>query len=226
MKAASREDLVSGLIARSQHDVLERIFLSLSLQDLRHCRLTCKTWLDYLRQQLWAGRSLRVLLTRLEKQWRTEKHRRVELRVEGRTRPCQAQCDLNYPDCRCPLVCQLDREGHALVLLLNGREFRGSYSINDQTQFTRKKIFQRQQHQVKLGLKNDLELDTTSFLSRPIWMKKKSPGQKIKITGGKYMEVDSTFIRILDRDQTSEISRFIPYTGKFNYYIYSTILLS
>ena len=76
-------------------------------------------------------------------------------------------------------------------------------------------MFQRQQHQVKLSLKKDLELDTGGFLSRPIWIKKKSQGKKIKIIEDKYMEVDSTFIRVLDRDKTTEISRFIPYTGKW-----------
>ena len=76
-------------------------------------------------------------------------------------------------------------------------------------------MFQRQQYQVKLCLKNDLELDTGGFLSRPIWIQKKSKGKKIKIIGEKYMEIDSIFIRILDRDQTTEISRFIPYTGKY-----------
>ena len=139
--------------------------------------------------------------------------------------PCEAQCALNDRDCRCPLVWQLDRDSHCLVLLLNGREFRGSYTINDQTEFTRTKMFGRQQHQVKLCLKNDLELDTGSFLSRPIWIKKKSQRKKIKIIDGKYMEADSTFIRILERDQTTEISRFKPYTGKCHHILYNVLII-
>ena len=58
MKQPSSEDLIGELIARRHQLVLEKIFLSLSLQDLRHCRLTCKTWLDFLRQEIYSGFSL------------------------------------------------------------------------------------------------------------------------------------------------------------------------
>ena len=128
------------------------------------------------------------------------------------------QCSLNDRECGCPLLWHLEKDNNTLVLVINGREFRGTVSINDQTQVTRTKVFPRQQHQVKLCLKNDLELDTGGFLSRPVLIKKKTKRKKIKVTGDKYMEVvDSTYIRILERDQTTEISIFLPYTGKSQY---------
>ena len=91
----SSEDLVSRLLVQNHHQVLENIFLSLSLQDLRCCRMTCKTWLAYLRQELWAGRSRRALEDRLEQHWRKEKHRRVQLTLHN-IENCTAQARSHF----------------------------------------------------------------------------------------------------------------------------------
>ena len=201
-------DLISKLICKNVPHVLENIFLALGIEDLRSSRLVCKAWLEYIKKEFWNS-ALRASEYRLEQNWRTEKHKRVELRI--REIPCRANCLLNSRECDCPTVWLCDSQN--LIVLLNGRVLRASNNINDQTQFTQTKLFERPQYQVKFTLKKDLELDSSNFLSRPVFFRKKSPRKKIRI-GDNFMEItDSVYVRVLDENST-ELFRFLPYTGK------------
>ena len=203
-------DIITKLYIRNLHHVLERIFLALSITDLRVTRLVCRTWLEYIKNELWRRESsLRALKNRLDRNWLTEKHQRIEMKVEDI--PCRENCSLNGRECDCPLVWESDHK--TLVVLLNTKVLSASYNNNDKTQFTQTKQFNRQQYQVRFVLKKELKLDSSSFLSRPVFFRKKSPVKKVKTIGQNYMEIDSKFIRILDRNKKEEISRFIPYTG-------------
>ena len=209
-QTASNQDIVCKLIRRNVHHVLENIFLSLSVSELYRSRLVCKAWWEYIKKELWQRQSSgRVLRKRLDTNWRTERHKRVELKIEEI--PCRENCLLNERECNCEAVWQCDASH--VTLLLNTRIFSAIYSINNQKQFRRTKHFQRPQYPIKLSLKNDLEIVTTNFLSTPLSFRKKSPAKKVKTLGDTFMEIESTFVKILDKEN-KEIFRFLPHTGK------------
>jgi len=191
-------DLVTRLHDGELHHILKHIFLPLSPDQLAACRSVCKSWRDYLQQVFWKGKGCRgVLLRRLDKRWREERHRRVEVRVDG-------------------LGDQFEIQDGSLVLHHPRATFVARYFVNEAPEQLYTFDFEKTQFQIRLDLSRDLALETRTFLSRPVFHKKKRVGGRKARTKDLTIEVDEkepTLLIISGREDQKEITKFKPYTG-------------
>jgi len=190
-------DLVSRLHNGEFHHILKQIFLNLSPDHLAASRLVCKSWRDYLQQVFWKEKGCRgVMLRRLENRWRDEKHRRVEVRVDG-------------------LSDQFEVQDGCIVLHHPRSTFVAQYFVNEAAERRFMFEFERPKFQIQLDLSHDLALETQTFLSRPVFHKKKIVRRRVR-TKDLTIEVDQsepTLLVISGREDQKEISKFKPYTG-------------
>jgi len=190
-------DLVSRLHNGELHHILKLIFLPLSPDQLSACRSVCKSWRDYLQQVFWKEKGCRgELLRRLDKRWREERHRRVEVRVDG-------------------LADQFEVQDGCLVLHHPRKTFVARYFVNEAPEKRFSFEFEKPQFQIRLDLSRDLALETKTFLSRPVFHKKKVVRRKVR-TKDLTIEVDETeptHLKISGKEDQKEITRFKPYTG-------------
>jgi len=190
-------DLVSRLHHGELHHILKHIFLPLSPDQLAASRSVCKSWRDYLQQVFWKEKGCRgELLRRLDKRWREERHRRVEVRVDG-------------------LGDQFEIQDGCVVLHHPRSTFVAHYLVNEAAERPYKFQFEKPQFQIRLDLSQDLALQTQTFLSRPVFHKKKTVRRKVR-TKDLTIEVDEmdpTLLIIGGREDQKEITKFKPYTG-------------
>lgn len=128
--------------------------------------------------------------------WREEKHRRVELRVDG-------------------LGDQFEVQDGSLVLPHNRATFVARYFVNEAPEKPYTFEFEKPQFQVRLDLSQDMALETQTFLSRPVFHKKKAVRRKAK-TKDLTIEVDErepTTLVIRGRQDEQEVAKFKPHTG-------------
>jgi len=212
VKKIQNNDTISKLVKANLYHILKQIFSSLSPGDLTACRLVSHTWHDYFAHVFWADKVIRKGLEhRLDKNWQNEKHRRVEVIVEGAA--CRENCSLNYRSCDCPLLCQVAQ--NALVILFGAKDFTGTYRINDNPSTHFEHDFERPQYQVRLSLKLNLLLDTSNFLWKPVFHKKQVKKTKV-LHGDTVLEVDDkdkTFLLIKNKTSKEITRRVQPYTG-------------
>ena len=136
--------------------------------------------------------------------------RRVEMKIEGAA--CRENCELNYRSCDCSLISQVVN-GSRLVIILGSKLVKMSYSVNDEYAFSNVKQFDRQQYQISFSLKNDLEIDDKSFLSKPVFFKKRKFRTKIvvnKVIEVQVDEKDKTFLIVKCLNTQNTICTFQP----------------
>eukprot|EP00092_Neocalanus_flemingeri_P027610 GFUD01029959.1.p1 GENE.GFUD01029959.1~~GFUD01029959.1.p1 ORF type:complete len:348 (-),score=59.07 GFUD01029959.1:64-1107(-) len=212
IKKITNNDLISRIISKNLHHILKQIFLTLSPGELSVCRLVSASWREYLTDVFWVDKGIRsVLEDKLEKNWRFEKHKRVEVQVEGAT--CRENCGLNYRPCDCPLLCQVAQ--NALVILFGSKDYKGTYIINDCPATEAQHDFGRPQYQVRLSLKLDLLLDTSNFLWKPVFHKKQVKKTKL-LHCETIIEIDQnekTFLILKNKASKEILRRIQPYTG-------------
>jgi len=191
-------DLVTKLHDRELHHILKLIFLTLTPDQLAACRSVCKSWRDYLQQVFWKEKGCRgELLRRLDKRWREERHRRVEVRVDG-------------------LADQFEVQDGCLVLHHPRKTFVARYFVNEAPEKRFTFEFEKPQFQIRLDLSRDLALETKTFLSRPVFHKKKTVRRKAKAKG-LTIEVDErepTLLKISGKEDQNEITRFPTQDGE------------
>jgi len=175
-------DVVTGMVKRNLHHLLSRIFLGQSDRDLAACREVCCAWWTYLRNIFWRDPVVRRQLDlRLEARWRSAPCSKVQVEVLGAA--CKKKCAENFRECRCleRLKCAMD--GNLVALEFGGctysevrreGEGRGLLSTPSTTATHR---FQAPQFQVSLHLGLGLKLDTSSWLSSPVFMSSQTPGE-------------------------------------------------
>ena len=167
------------------------------------------SWHGFLAGLFWVDKALE---DKLENNWPKEKHRPVEVHVEGAA--CRENCSLNYRACDCPLLCQVAQ--NALVLLFGAKNFKGTCMINDDASKSIEHDFGRPQYQVRLSLKLDLLLDTSNFLWKPVFHKEQIKKTRL-LHDGTIIEVDDTdktFLLFKDKESKKIIRRVQPYTGR------------
>merc|ERR1719186_1204371 len=100
IKKIINDDVITKIISHNLNHILKQIFLTLSPGELSACRLVNTAWHGYFTGVFWVDKGVRsVLEDKLENNWRVEKHRRVEVKVEGAA--CRKNCALNYRPCDC-----------------------------------------------------------------------------------------------------------------------------
>ena len=125
VKKIANTDIISKLVKNNLYHALKQIFSSLSPGDLTSCRLVQSSWHGYLAGVYWVDKGVRkILADKIDNSWHKEKHRRVEVKVEGAA--CRENCSLNYRACDCLLLCQVAQ--NALVILFGTTNFRGTYT--------------------------------------------------------------------------------------------------
>ena len=212
IKKITNDDVISKIVSHNLNHILKQIFLTLSPGDLSACRLVNTVWHGYFKGVFWVDKGVRsVLEDKLEHNWRVEKHRRVEVKVEGAA--CRENCALNYRPCDCPLLCQVAQ--NALVILFGSKEFKGTFIINDGTAREVQQEFDRPQYQVRLSMKLDLMIDTSNFLWKPVFHKKQV--KKTKVLHCETIierdEEDKTFLVLKNKTSKEVIRRMQPHTG-------------
>jgi len=210
--SVSGRDVITRLARDNFTIILRQIFITLSPGDLTAARQVCRAWHQYSSQVFWVDKVARKMLhNRLERNWEEERHRRVELEITGAA--CRENCSLNYRCCDCPLLCQVAQ--NCLVLVWGATKVQGTYRVNDGTETSLQHDFDHPQYQVRLSMKQDLELDTSNFLWKPIFQKKQTKKTKL-VQDNVILEVDNkdhTILVISDKTSRQTIRRIQPYTG-------------
>lgn len=211
-KKEEEDDVISRLISYQLDDILIPLFLLLDLVGLTSARSVCRTWHEYLSSIFWeTPTASRVLHSRLITRWENELHCRVEVELGGDW--CHAQCNLNMRTCSCQIWC-LARDS-CLVLRVGGKQFQATYRVNQDEEKAVIYEFSRPVHQIKLSMKDNLELDTRNSLDTPCYFKKSPRFMKAKNKKYSFSKCENNENSVIISDIASGtvLKQFIPYTG-------------
>jgi len=191
VKGESETDLVTGMIKRNLHHLLSQIFLQQSDATLAGCRRVCSSWWRYLRNTFWRDPVVRNQLeARLEQRWRGQLCTRVEVFVSGTT--CKLRCAENFRPCKCLEKLNCAISGNAVIIDFGGTQYRevrrvcNNESGRSNTEWRKlpftsaSHTFPSEQFQVTLHLGLGLHLETSTWLSSPVFMEK-SGGARLKV---------------------------------------------
>jgi len=181
VKDESETDLVTGMIKRNLHHLLSQIFLQQSDATLAGCRRVCSSWWRYLRNTFWRDPVLRNQLeSRLVQRWRGQLCTRVEVVVSGAT--CKLRCAENFRPCKCLEKLNCAISGNAVIVDFGGIQYRevrrACNNENGRSNADWRKLsftsasqtFPSEQFQVTLHLGLGLHLETSTWLSSPVFM--------------------------------------------------------
>lgn len=215
IKTKVKLSVIDKLMEKSLFHVLNRIFLFMTIDELRRCKQVRKSWNEFIKNIFWTtGEIKKIIESKLEKNWKDGKHKRVEVIVESIDCKCFEGFDTI---CQCFPDFQISDDQSRIILLKQFRRFSGRYNINDETIFFDENVFDRPRMEISLSMKDDLKVNNAQFLTNP-QLKKQSLLKKSAIIKGKDLvfiidKLDKSYLNLIRKSSKDLLHRWQPDTG-------------